>query len=329
MVDPTPGFEFPKEAQDSIASSLKALVSTSDGRPPRIGSVRPPRTTQSSVVIPSSEAEPTRTVKVQQAAPAQIAEPEGISIDLPSRFQYYGFKDLYVKPFRVSHLGKVAKSHETGSMQTLAEVVSSVLSTPNGDTGLGFKLSMNDFNAVLFWLRLNSFSKKQMRVPWECNNPDHTHSVAAKERPAETLKNTSLYTSSDVQHRYLEEVPDPEHYHLMVDGYGRVDLRPETMGDTIDFMDHPSWEDPEFQFTARVASVLGMEHPDGTPYRLSEKIEVVENLPADAAAIALEFAELVDTFGVVETIQTKCNGCGASTELKIAVDALSFLSPAF
>lgn len=283
------------------------------------------------MVIPSSvpELPTTPQVAVKTVPPAQISEPEGISIELPSLFQYYTFKDLYVKPFRVNHLGKVAKSHETGSMQTLVEVVSSVLSTPNGDKDIAFNLNLHDFNAVLYWLRLNSFSKKQMRVQWECNNEKHTHDVASGVKPKETLANTSVYTNSDVEHKYLESLPDPEHYHLMVDGYGRVDMRPETMGDTIDFMDHPSWEDPEFQFTARIASVLDMKHPDGTCYRLAEKVAVVESLPADAAALALEFAELVDTFGVVEHIETKCIGCGASTKLKIAVDALSFLSPAF
>lgn len=313
---PTPGFEFPQDTRDLIEKQLRASL---EERAP-LKSIRPERQPQPRVVTPV-EASPIVTVRPQHTTP--VADPEGISIDLPSRFFYNTFKDLYVRPFRLSHLAKVAKAHETGSMQTLAEVVSSVLSTPNGDTNIAFQLTMADFNAVLYWLRLNSFNKKQMRITHECTDPTHREQVAAGVKDPASLKVVTIYTNSDLKVRHLDVAPDPEKYKIDIPGHGTVSLRPETVADVVQFLDHPDWEDPEFQYKARVASVLGI------PVPLSERVALLDDLDPDHALLALEFADLVDNYGVDEFVTTKCMECGASTAVKTAVDALNFLSPEF
>jgi hypothetical protein len=320
---PTPGFEFPSDARDLIEKQLRASF---DERQP-LKSVRPSRQPQvvTPVEVRQEELQPQRnTVPVRSGATTPIADPEGISIDLPSRFFYYTFKDLYVRPFKLSHLAKVAKAHETSSMQTLAEVVSSVLSTPNGDTNIAFQLNMADFNAVLYWLRLNSFSKKQMRLTHQCTDPNHLAQVEAGTKTQESLKVTTIYTNSDLKMRHLDEAPDPEKYSIMVPGYDqKVQMRPETVSDVVQFLDHPDWEDPEFQYKARVASVIGLG------ISLEQRIALIDDLDPDQALLALAFADLVDTYGVDELVSTNCMECGASTAVKTAVDALTFLSPEF
>ena len=106
-------------------------------------------------------------------------------------------------------------------------------------------------------------------------------------------------------------------------------MRPETISDVIDFMDHPLWEDAEFQYSARVASVLHVTKEDGSQMRLAEKVKMLEDASPDNALLALQFADAVDTFGVNEKVTTNCIGCGASSAVTIAVDALSFLSAEF
>ena len=320
----TPGFEFPPDAQDAIEQQLRAQV---EARQP-LRSVRPDRQ-KPQMVLPTTQ--PVVVQQVVQPAPANVPDPTpvsdpiGISVDLPSRFAYYSFKDLYVRPFRVAHLAKVAKAHETSSMQSMGEVVSSVLMTPNGDTDIAFSLTMADFNAVLYWLRLNSFTKKQLRITSTCNDPTHNEQVKLGHKTQESLKITTLYTESSMVVNHLNEVPDPEVYAVTVEGCGRVPLRPETLRDVVQFLDLPNWEDEEVQYLARIASVIGL------PLSLKEKMEIVQNgsIENDDALLALEFAEKVDSYGIEETVTTKCMGCGASGAVKIAVDALSFLSPEF
>ena len=345
-MEPTPGFEFPSDQRERIDTALRSVVNNGERTP--LQSVRPNRKVGANPVVmptapqhqptpeverPQPAAQPrflrSNTVLVPTSPVTPISEPEGISIDLPSRFHYYDFKDLYVKPFRLSHLAKLAAAHATSSMQSVAEVVSSVLSTPQGHQNIAFQLHMADFNAVLYWLRLNSFSKRQMRVRYECTNPAHLHSVEIGEKTKESLQVAALYTNSDLKFVHLDRAPDPEVFKFELENYGTVTMRPETVLDVIDFMDSPEWEDPEFQFKARIASVLDMCSPEGVPARLAQKIAVLDDLPPDVAALATEFADIVDEFGVSEIVQSNCIGCGASAAVRIAVDAQCFLSPEF
>lgn len=322
---PDNGFEFPNDKRDQIDKMLRA----SDERQP-LRSVRPER---NPVVTPTlfEEQEPTQTVAVTQPPITASSDPEGVSLDLPSRFFYYTFKDLYVKPFRVRHMAKIAKANENSSFQILAEAVSSVLSTSSGEKNLAFKLSMADFNFVLYWLRLNSFNKPQMRVTSVCNNPEHLRAVDEGTKTKESLNITTIYKESMIETIYLESAPDSNVY--KIDYKGRVlVLRPETVMDVVEFLDDPDWQDEEFQYQARMASVIEYV-PDPnevlTTSRLRHKMKIVEDLDPDQGLLAHEFAELVDSYGVNETIKTNCIGCGASGLVKIAVDAPSFLSPQF
>jgi hypothetical protein len=314
---PDSGFEFPADKRDQIDALLRQPA-----EPQRLRSVRPDR---NPVVTPVAVPTPVvQNVAVESPPITPKSDPEGISIDLPSRFFYYDFKDLYVKPFRVRHLAKVAKAHEQSSLQILAEVVSSVLSTSTGDVpNLAFQLSMADFTYVLYWLRLNSFNKPQMRVVSQCTNPDHIHAVETGAKTKESLAITTIYKESMMEVTYLEQAPDPQQYKIVYNGQ-ELQLRPETVMDVVQFLDNDNWQDAEFQFQARVASVVA-----SPGMSLVEKIQLVEDLDPDQALLALEFAELVDAYGVVETINTNCIGCGASGLVKIAVDAPSFLSPQF
>jgi hypothetical protein len=315
-MQPTQGFEFPADKRDAVEALLKP------GAQPRLQSVRPER---------QVKMERVETVPVITPHPTPIAEPEGISIDLPSRFHYYGFKDLYVKPFKAFHLAKLSKGNETGSLQIIAEACSSVLSTSTGETNVAFDLTMADFNYVLYWLRMNSFSKPQIRFSSECQDPAHLADVEAGKKDKESLIIHTTCTESDITINYLDSAPNPQTYSIMFEDQNLV-LSPETLGDSIDFLDSPNWQDEEYQYIARIAAVLPKKlviDNNLVKLRLADRIKIAKELTADQAQLAFEFAELVDAYGVVEIVTTKCIGCGASGQVKIAVDAPSFLSPQF
>jgi hypothetical protein len=274
--------------------------------------------------------------------PTAVGTADYVSLDLPSRFAYYSFKDLYIKPFRIPHLAKMAKIDETSSMQLLAETVSSVLMTPDGHQNIAFHLSMPDLNAVMFWLRLNSFAKKSMKVKSQCQNPKHIVLVeegvaemvdgvpVIKKMAPETLTVETVYTESQMAVNYLDKVPDPEHYHIMIEGE-RLNLRPERVQDAIEFLDAPEWKDEEFQYKTRVAAVLDLENFIPTrKWTLHDKVKFVDDvLSNDDALLALEFNDLTSEYGLVETVPTKCMGCGASGQVRLTIDARTFLTPDF
>jgi len=264
------------------------------------------------------------------------------TVDLPSRFAYYTFKDLYVKPLRVPHLAKMSKAADASSMQLIAEVVSSVLATPNGEKNIGFKLSVNDLNAVLYWLRANSFKKNTMKVGHTCSNPHHHEKVMEGLLSRQSLDNESVHDVSKLEVVYLDPKPDPEYFHVVVDLGGkqyRIDLRPETVLDSIEFLDDPRFVDESWQYLARAASMLDLDSAfprldkeTGVHKRwtLLEKIQVVEDhLTTDDTLLVLEFSELVDRFGINEFVQVKCKECGHEEQIKLVVDARTFSSPRF
>lgn len=372
---PTSGFEFPPSLYDKIDANLKAGINPER---PRLESVRPERRKQ---IIPElqEQGQASSPVSQQQAsspqveAKAQVAKvvassrasiaagvqpflldnphppvtpvstAEYTSLDLPSKFAYYPFKDLYVKPFRVPHLAKLAKANDVDSMQLVCEVVSSVLMTPEGHKNIGFGLSVNDFNAILYWLRANSFEKKTMRVTSQCGNPEHHKKVIAKELSEKTLLTESSHDVSKLVTSYLDRLPDPDVYNLTLTLDGgetrRVDLRPETMMDAIEMLDDPRLIDEEFQYMARIASQLDLDTAfpitkaeEGAPKRwtLQNKIKVVEEyLTNDQAMLVLQFSDLVDEFGVNEMVDVKCKECGHEEQIKLTIDARTFSAPRF
>lgn len=342
---PSSGFEFPQDARDVIENSLRSLNAPKNEP---IRSVRPER--QKKMVVPTQmddQEEAPMKVATQQSVkamlpnmvkatlpePTPISTADYVSIDLPSNFVYYPFKDLYIKPFRIPHLAKLAKADARSSMQLIAEVVSSVLITPEGHQDIAFKLSIADLNAVMFWLRMNSFTQASMGVITSCDNETHIAAVREGKKPEESLKIHTTITATDVEIVYLENVPDPEHYCIRFpeDGDKVLHMRPETVTDSIQFLDHPDWTDEEVQYKVKIASVLDFESfmPE-IDWTLAQKMEFVDDvLTVEQAMLAIEFSDLVDSFGVVETFKTKCMGCGASGTGRLSFDARSFLSPSF
>lgn len=326
---PSAGFAFPDSVQNAIGNSLgdkdqtDAMLRKELAPEPFQGM----RKAKPVVRMVNDDNKP--VIPVEGAIPSPVASPDAVSIDLPSKFHYYTFKDLYVKPMRTMQLAKIAKAHETGNLQTQVEAISSLLFTPTGEKDIAFKLTMADYTAVLYWLRMNSFPKPTMRVRSSCQDSKHIADVEARIKPQESLIINTTVHKSDLRTNYLNEAPDPEYYSIVVDGI-RIPFGPETLSDTIQFLSHDLWTDEEFQFKSRLAAVLKLDQATGKVWTWDQRIQFVdEYLDLGGVVKAQEFASLVDTYGLVETVETHCKGCGSKGVTTISCDPLSFLSPEF
>lgn len=319
MVNPdNPDFEFPAHHQDAIDAALRQHADSP---------FMPERKPKPVVRIVDQD-KPKIVVEAPPVTPTTDAQ--AISIDLPSKFHYYDFKDLYVKPLRVPQLAKISKAHETGDLQKQVEAVSSLLSTSSGDSkDLGLKLCMADYQAVLYFLRMTSFSKPQMRVTSYCTDEQHRKDVLAKLKPESSLELQTVVFKSDMRTLYLDAAPDPDHYSVTVDGI-KIPFGPETLADTIQFLSHEKWTDEEFQYKSRIAAILKLDQATGRVWTWDQRIQFVdEYLDPDSAVKALEFGSMMDDFGVVETVETQCKGCGSKGVATLTCDPLTFLSPQF
>jgi hypothetical protein len=282
-----------------------------------------------------------------------IAEPEGTSLALPSRFAFYNFKDLYASPFRAKHLAKLQRAHREQSLLPLVEAVSSILMTTTpGHSAVAFDLTLPDFYFVLYWLRLNSFTKSNYTHKTTCNNEAHMKrvedgykleqyaaAVAAGEMsqeqfdliqsqvlPEDSLQIAEIIRQSTMVVKELEEIPNPEHYHFS--DTSAMFFRPPTMRDVIEFQDAPQMQDKatrtEFAYLAQMASHI--QHQE-LLLTLAVRVDIVGEATADQVQLLQDYEQAIGTYGVDEEVVVTCKGCGASRKSKLILDAFSFLSP--
>lgn len=315
---PDPNFAFPESAQDAIDTALRKHVD------------EPFQTARRAKPVVRIVEDEKPKIKTEMPTVTPKSEASGVSIDLPSKFHYYDFKDLYVRPMRVPQLAKISAAHDTGDLQKQVEAISSLLSTSSGDsTDLAFKLTMADYMAVLYYLRMTSFSKPQMRVTSFCDNEKHHAMIQEGKLDKDSLKIETVVMKTDLRTIYLDTAPDPDHYSLTVDGI-KIPFGPETLADTIQFLNHKNWTEEEFQYKSRIAAVLKLDQATGRVWSWDQRVQFVDEYmgPEDAVK-AIEFGAMMDDYGVVETVATTCKGCGSKGVTTITCDPLSFLSPQF
>ena len=285
---------------------------------------------------------------------AAIADPESMSLDLPSRFSYYAFKDFYAQPFRTKHIAKLQKAHREQSLLPVVEAVASVCFTTDprfAGQPIAFDLSLPDFFFVLYWLRLNSFTKSNYVHTTKCDNEEHIKRVQytlnmdeiiqqftnnqiseeefarikAQAVPASSLDISQIVTNTDLRINELETLPDPEIYHFSESS--QMYLRPPTMRDVIEFAEAPEMANPEtraeYVFLGGLAS-----HIQHCELRLSlaDRIQIVGEAAADDIALIKGFEKALGDYGVEEKIKVQCKECGAVRETKLSIAAHSFFS---
>lgn len=281
-----------------------------------------------------------------------VADGSSFSLGLPSHFAFYGFKDIYAKPFLAKHIAKLQKAHREQSLQPVVEAVSSVLYTSDpawNGVPLAFELTLPDFYFVLFWLRQNSFTKSNFVHTTRCKNPEHTRRVEnglrltdfqamvraghmteehyaeieASVLPESSLEISQVITNASVKVNELETIPDPEVYHFS-DASTMV-FRPPTMRDVIEFAEHPKMQDPEqrteFSFLAQLATHVQHQELHLT---LDQRIDIVENATADQVQLIKDYDKAVRAYGVDQTVKIQCKGCGHVSESKLSLAAHSF-----
>ncbi|QBQ74636.1 hypothetical protein BcepSauron_256 [Burkholderia phage BcepSauron] len=281
-----------------------------------------------------------------------VADSEYMSVELPSRFSYYGFTDLYVCPFRAKHLSKLQKAHREQSLLAMVEAVSAVCYTTSPEYAgrpMAFELTLPDFFFVLYWLRLNSFTKSNYvhntvcedkghvkRVSYTLNAREFDEQVArgdmtAEERaqiaalalPPESLKLSQIITQTNMKVRELETKPDPAVY-CLADAPELI-MRPPTMRDVLEFAESPEMKDPEqrseFSFLAQLATHI--QHTAGY-LTLRQRLDIVGECSADQVSLIKDFENQLKDYGVEERVRIQCKECGAVSETKLSLAAHSF-----
>lgn len=257
---------------------------------------------------------------------------EAVLIALPSGYTFYNFKDLYIVPFKGRHIAKLSRAREEGSTLHTVEAVSSVLSTPSGQQHLAFDLTIPDFYYVLFWLRMNSFTKTTFVHTSTCDDPEHIQQVADGLIEASTLQHSEIITKASLKEKLLTEVPNPEDYLL---DYPNAWVRAATMRDALEMIEDPDFANEEFRYSAELACNLGIpyvvEPESGLTRRatLRERIEVINDMSPDDHQTIRAYEEAISDYGITESVTVKCKHCKAKPRVDpIVLDAHCFFRSA-
>lgn len=113
------------------------------------------------------------------------------SIQLPSNFIFYDFKDLKVRKFEIRDLAKMSKVVKTESHKLFKEVIQSCI-----DQNVN-ALTNGDFKYLCYWLRLNSYPNSPMSINWRSKYGNDNISLVQK---------TDIITlSPDITEKQLEQ----------------------------------------------------------------------------------------------------------------------------
>lgn len=247
----------------------------------------------------------------------RLAEAEGVAVELPSRFLFYPFKDLFIHPLRLFHLPKVAQARADRSLLTLLEVVSSVLTTSDPrykHKPLAFDLTEQDFYYTLYWLRKANFTNVSFIHTTQCQHEPHLREVDEGKVEAESLRISEYVTKSRLVQKQLDK-------NLVVPTVGPqpgVRIRPRTMGAAADVQEYPDHAKmPDFEFRQNIAQRLDID--------FFRALDFVDMLTPREIETVLDFEESLGDYGIKEKIRVRCKHCGVERETETVMSAPTFL----
>jgi hypothetical protein len=257
-----------------------------------------------------------------------VADEEGISVSLPSRFHFYEFKDLYIRPFKLKHIAKLEQAANEQRMLPLVEAVSTVIYTthPNYPT-VAFDLTHEDFNFVLYWLRINSFTKSNFLHDDLCENEEHLNKVERGILAPETLIIKQIVTKSELKVHELENAPDTSVYQFSEDSaLKNYCFNTPKMRDFIDMTEHPILQDrtkfKDFLYMARRA--IHIQSKEGYT-SVEDRIRLIENESPDLFMQLIEYEKILGGYGLEDLIKITCKECGHQRTTKLVLGVHSFL----
>ena len=313
-----------------VASQMTTNIDTQ-----RMGLPAQPRAVAAPVSVPEPGA---RIPVVPPGFNTPTSHEEAVLIALPSGYAFYDFKDLYIVPFKGRHMGKLSRAREEGSTLHTVEAVSSVLSTPDGRQHLAFDLTVPDFYYVLFWLRINSFTKTTFIHSWTCADEDHVQQVAEGKMDSSTLRHSEVITKASLKETLLTTIPNVADYQLEYPG---ASVRHATMRDALEMIEDPEFANEEFRYAAELATNLSIpdvvdptDIPGAAPNpprraTLRERVEVINDMSLEDHQTIRAYEKAISDYGITESVTVKCKHCKAKPHVEpIVLDAHCFFQSA-
>lgn len=278
---------------------------------------------------PNQNATPVASVSTKSYAEEN---PDYTSIELPSRFQFYTFKTLSARTLKGSHQAKLNRAYTQNRLRFVVEAMSATLEPSVS----AFDLTPADFYFLMYWQKVNSFTKSPQIITVQCTEASHLAKVQSKDLPVESLRIEQFLNSTTLDTKICDRL-DLEALRIGLEAYP---IGVETMRDVVEMTetmidmaeeesetkvegDTPVTDNSdsvsEYGWLASRASFLD----GGLP--LEARLKIVGDMSVEETSLLEQYMQTVTNYGVEEFAAIRCKECGASKRVRISFDALTFL----
>lgn len=239
---------------------------------------------------------------------------------LPTKMLLYPFDRISVRPLQITDHIKIGSGTKTGSYRLICEAVGACID--RNWQGL----AMTDFIAIAAWLRLNSYRETPFSLEWTCTASEHNREVFTGKVGEETLKNTSVFTKSDLKITPIDE----ERLVSLTTELARHNIfcSAPTVADFLFTLESDIIQHTEDAFLFDLATSLSPQHGKTLKDRLNflkQYVEVTDNDTAMAVVSLLQqVTEVFESCGVVQNFNVVCKHCGEQGEKQVEIDLLTF-----
>ena len=250
----------------------------------------------------------------QQQKPVAERDSSYLDVTLPSNFYFYPFKRLSVRYVRGGEQAKFARAAREQRLRHVVDAISATL-----EPGISaYDLTMQDFQWLLYYQRINSYKKLPYIHKTFCESEEHLKQVIAGEQPEKSLEISQIISNTTLK----ETVFDPSTI-VLPSFADKLQLDTVRMRDLVEISEME--EDPNFAELAWLADRASFIAPSTKYKSLRERIYIIQQLEAEQLEELAGYMNSVVNYGVQESITVRCNGCGAEKVSEVTIDALSFL----
>lgn len=272
-----------------------------------------PRNNSLNTLMPGIETQEKQIEEVKDSRYTSLDE------ELPSKFAFYDYESLSIRPFTLMELKKLYRAYTTSNFKDIVDVIGATIDRNVLD------LTVGDFWFMMYWQRLNSYKKSPMTIPWDCESNDHVLDVELERKTAESLHNVIVVNKTSIKVIDFNVQSVVDEVERIYKEYG-IYLFPGTIRDVVSMIKLASKVEPDDDWIAKYATNISQKHGVSIQDRMSflEGLSDREDINAIDFIFEIEaFAKIVE-HGVRETIQSTCKECGADREITLSLDAHSF-----
>lgn len=246
---------------------------------------------------------------------------------MPSSMIAYDFNRISARLVSLKDQFKINSCTATGDQSAMLPCLGSMI-----DRDIN-KITNIDMEAIVFWLRMNSYTsdEQKLTIDWKCNAHEHNKRVLLGELDKATLNNSTAIESKEPAINKVPASPDTPVIQIakQLTGKFEIEITLPLMVDTMWVIKNIPEDDALSLLHAQFAVLLSPRHGS-----MSDRLKLIRSIvdrgsEQDCELIGLlnKLHDEIMQYGVDKRTKVKCSTCGAESEVTIQVDNLLYLFP--